>query len=67
MALHASNRDLWVRQGYLESAKWGRRRYFADGSDIEDDKEEKSNFLIQSTSADDVNEATFRVLEEYPC
>jgi len=66
MAFHEANRALWVTQGYLASAKWGRRRYFADGTEIDDDKEEKANHIIQSTSADDVNEATERLVEAFP-
>jgi DNA polymerase I len=63
---HAANRRVQAACGYLQSAKQGRRRYFLDGGGDESIKEEMANYIIQSTAADDVNEATDRVCAEFP-
>jgi uracil-DNA glycosylase family 4 len=57
---------LWRKQGYLEDAIHGRRRYFKDGTAKEVPREELANYRIQSTAAADVNDATKRVLKRFP-
>ena len=65
MDFHLRNRRTWQERGYLEDVLHGRRRYFLDG-EVDAVDEELANYIIQSTSAADVNEATFRLLEEFP-
>jgi len=63
---HAKNRLFWENNGYLVEPIHGRRRYFLDGGGDESIKEELANFLIQSLSASDVNNAIQRVIGKYP-
>lgn len=63
---HARNRSLQREQGYLEDAIMGRRRYFLDAIELLDEKEEKANYIIQSTASAVVNKATRRLREKYP-
>lgn len=63
---HERNREKQCDYGYHESALHGRRRYFLDGQEGDGTKEEEANYDIQSTAADDVNDATKRVVEEFP-
>jgi len=46
----------------------GRRRYFLDGGDTRDaaKEEELKNYRIQACLADDVNDATERVVDVFP-
>jgi DNA polymerase I-like protein with 3'-5' exonuclease and polymerase domains/uracil-DNA glycosylase len=62
---HEDNRAHQQQIGYLEDALHGRRRYFLDGGG-DDQKEELANFIIQSTAAADVNNATKRLSERFP-
>lgn len=65
MHWHEAGMMLFQEQGYLESPIHGRRRYFLDGENGEDVKEEIMNFRIQSGASDDVNEATERLVVKY--
>lgn len=47
MEWHTQGRILQHQQGYLEDAIHGRRRYFLDAVNREDEKEEKANFRVQ--------------------
>jgi len=58
------NEDLFDTVGYLAEPLHGRRRYFLDGKD--EMREAMYNFIIQSASAADVNDAIERVLVEFP-
>lgn len=62
---HEDNRELQARIGYLQDVIHGRRRYFLDGGGDEN-KEELANFIIQSSAAADVNNATKRVVDRFP-
>ena len=61
-----ANQDLWAEQGYLEEPLHNRRRYFLDGGGDESVKEAQNNFPVQSLGAADVNDATERVIAEFP-
>lgn len=63
---HRRNRDLQLQQGFLEDVVMGRRRYFLDAVQIEDEKEEKANYIIQSSAAAIVNRATKRLRDKFP-
>jgi DNA polymerase I-like protein with 3'-5' exonuclease and polymerase domains/uracil-DNA glycosylase len=66
MKWHERGRELQQEVGFLADAIHGRRRYFLDGATGENIKEELANFRVQSTAAADVNDATFRLMEEFP-
>lgn len=66
LQFHERNRNIWCAQGFLADVLHGRRRYFLDGGGDESIKEEQANYLIQTVSASDVNDAIARVLLEYP-
>jgi len=63
---HEQNRELQQQIGYLAGAIHGRRRYFMDGATDDHLDEEKANFIVQTTAAEDVNNASFRLVEEFP-
>lgn len=63
---HAANRESYQKLGYIAEPLHGRRRYFLDGGQDDDVKEEKANFIPQSAAAADVNDATFRLIDEFP-
>ncbi|PIY44487.1 MAG: hypothetical protein COZ05_08030 [Armatimonadetes bacterium CG_4_10_14_3_um_filter_59_10] len=60
--------EIYRTQGFLESSMNGRRRYFLDGGDTRDaaKEEELKNYRIQACLADDVNDATERVVDVFP-
>jgi DNA polymerase I-like protein with 3'-5' exonuclease and polymerase domains len=63
---HEENRKYFAKFGYLFEPGHFRRRYFLDGASDDEGKEDLANYPIQSRSAADVNDATFRLLEEFP-
>ena len=63
---HENNRAVQQEIGYLAGAIHGRRRYFMDGATDDHLDEEKANFIVQCTAAEDVNDASFRLLEAFP-
>jgi DNA polymerase I-like protein with 3'-5' exonuclease and polymerase domains/uracil-DNA glycosylase len=63
---HEQNRALQQQVGFLAGAIHGRRRYFMDGATDDHLDEEKANFVVQCTAAEDVNDASFRLVKEFP-
>lgn len=66
LKFHERNRKFWEDNGYLADALHGRRRYFLDGEGDENVKEELANYLIQTVSASDMNDAIQRAMDEFP-
>ncbi len=64
--LHARNRAIYAQQGFLADEIHGRRRYFLDAGGDEEAKEEMANFLVQCSSASDMNDRIQEVMHEFP-
>jgi DNA polymerase-1 len=66
MQFHEANIEFWEENGYIAEPLHGRRRCFLDGGGDESIKEEMMNWGVQPVASADVNDATFRLVEEYP-
>lgn len=66
MAYHEANIEGHEQVGFIAEPLHGRRRYFLDAGGDSSIREEQMNYPIQSAAAADVNDATFRLVDEFP-